>query len=148
MIVRYPPVINASRQTEVCMCPFLVVYATRESLGLFLRADIEHLNIDLLESAIDHHIILTLSLKNTLVQIDVLYTHSFTINCHIPWNSLCRIVYHILLINQTTHLESESHELCDEMTVVFVLEDRSGNFLLKLRKDEREGNLLLSTSCL
>ena len=31
----------------------------------------------------------------------------------------------MLLINQTVHLESESYELCDAMSVVLILEYRS-----------------------
>ena len=104
--------------------PSLVICASHEYLGLFLRADSQPLIINSLESVIDHSIILTLSLKYMFVQIDVLYTHSLTIDYHIPWNPLCCIVYYILLINQTIHLGSESHEFSDAMSIVLVIEDR------------------------
>ena len=61
-------------------------------------------------------------------------------------NSLCCVVYHMLLINPTVHLWSQSHKLRDAMSVVLVLEDGSRQLLLKLRNDSNEGNLLLSTS--
>ena len=124
----------------------LVVCASHECLGLFLRADIEFLVVDTLEAALDHCIFFLLSLNNTLVQLDVLHAHSLSIDHHIARNSLCCIVYHMLLINQAVHLRSQSNELCDAMSVVFVLEEGPGNFLLKLRNDSNEGNLLLSTS--
>ena len=105
--------------------PSLVVCASHECLGLLLRADIESLVVDAFGGVIDHSILLTLCLKYTLVQIDVLHTHSLTIDYHIPWNAFRRTVYHILLISQKIHLESESHELPDAISVVFVLENGS-----------------------
>ena len=56
-----------------------------------------------------------LCLKVTLVQIDILYIHSLIIDYHVPMNSLCCIVFHMLLINQTICLKSETHEFCDVM---------------------------------
>ena len=47
--------------------PSLVVCASHECLGLFLRADIESLIVDTIEAAFDHCISLLLCLKNTLV---------------------------------------------------------------------------------
>ena len=118
--------------------PSIVICACHECLGLFLR--------DSLEAALDHCISLLLCLKNTLIQIDVLHAHSLSILHNIARNSLCCVVYHMLLINQAVHLRSQSHEFSDAMSVVFVLEYGSSNFLLKLRNESNEGNLLLSTS--
>ena len=112
--------------------PSLVVCASHKCLGLFLRADIEGLVVNSLEAAFDHCIFLLLGLKNTLVQFDVLHAHSLSIDHHIARNSLCCIVYHMLLINQTVHLRSKSHELCDAMSVVLVLEDGSRQLLVEV----------------
>ena len=103
----------------------LVIRTSHGCLGLLFRCDIESLVVDALETAFDHCISLLLGLKNTLVQLDVLYAHSLTIDHHIARNSPCCIVYHVLLINQTVHLWSRSNELRDAMSVVFVLEDGS-----------------------
>ena len=126
--------------------PSLVVCASHKGFGLFLRADVEGLVVDAFEAAFDHCIFLFLCFKYTLVQIDVLHAHSLSINHHIVRNSLCCVVYHMLLIHQAIHLRSQSHELCDAMSVVLVLEDGSRQLLVKLRNDSNEGNLLLSTS--
>ena len=122
------------QQTEECWCPFLVVVASHECLGLFLGAGIETLIVDGFEAAIDHCIILTLCLKNTFVQIDVLHTHSLTIDYHITRNSLCCIVYYMLLINQTIHLGSKSHELGGAMLIVLVLENGSRQLLVEVEE--------------
>ena len=111
--------------------PSLVVCASHECLGLFLRADIEGLVVDSLEAAFHYCISLLLCLNNTLVQIDVLHTHSLSIDHHIARNSLCCIVYHMLLTDQAIHLRSKSNELRDAMSVVFVLEDRSRQLLVE-----------------
>ena len=74
--------------------PSLVVRASHGCLGLFLRADIEGLVVDALEAAFDHCIFLLLCLKDALVQIDVLYAHSLTIDHNITRNSLRCIVTH------------------------------------------------------
>ena len=105
--------------------PSLVVCASHECLGLFLRADIESLVVDAFEAAFDHCISLLLYLKDALVQIDVLHAHPLTIDHDIARNSLCCVVYHLLLIDQTVHLRSKSHELRDAMSVVLILEDGS-----------------------
>ena len=127
--------------------PSLVICASHECLGLFLRADIEGLVVDAFEAAFDHCIFFLLCLKDALVQFDVLHAHSLSIDHHIARNSLRCVVYYMLLINKTVHLRSQSHELRDTMSVVLVLEDGSRQLLLKLRNDSNEGNLLLSTSC-
>ena len=80
--------------------PSLVICASHECLGLFLRADIESLVIDWFEAAFDHCISLLLCLKDTFVQFDVLHTHPLTILHHIARNSLRCIVHHMLLIKQ------------------------------------------------
>ena len=112
--------------------PSLAVRASPECLGLFLCTDSEPLVVDGSESALDHCIVTILSLKYTLVQINVLHTHSLTIDYHIARNTLCHIMYHMLLINQTIHLRSESHKFCDAMFVVFVLENGSQQFLIEV----------------
>ena len=114
--------------------PSLVVHVSHECLGLFLRANSESLVVDSFECTIDHNILLTLGLKNTFVQIDVLHSHSLTITYYILWNSLCRIVYHMLLIHEAEHLGSESHELGDAMSIVLVFEDRSRQFLVEIEE--------------
>ena len=112
----------------------LVICARHECLDLFLRADIEGLVVDALEAAFDHCIFLLLCLEDTLVQIDVLHAHSLTIDHDIARNSLCCIVYYMLLINQTVHLRSKSHELRDAMSVVLVLEDRTRQLLVEIEE--------------
>ena len=114
--------------------PSLVIRASHECLGLLLRADIEGLVVDTLEATFDDCISLLLCLKNTLVQIDVLHAHSLSIDHHIARNSLCRIVYHMLLINQTVHLWSQSHELRNAMSVVLVLEYGSRQLLVEVEE--------------
>ena len=114
--------------------PTLVVCACHECLGLFLRADIEGLVVDALEAALDHCISLLLCLKDALVQIDVLHNHSLSIDHHIARNSLCCVVYHMLLIHQAIHLRSKSHELRDAMSVVLVLEDGSRQLLVEVEE--------------
>ena len=88
--------------------PSLVVRTSHECLGLFLCVDVESLVVDVLEGAIDHCIFLLLCLKNTLVQIDVLHAHPLSIDHHVARNSLCCIVYHMLLINQPSNASSVS----------------------------------------
>ena len=114
--------------------PSLVVHASQGCLGLFLRGTIEGLVVDALETAFDHCISLLLCLNNTLVQIDVLHTHSLTIDYHIARNSLCCIVYDVLIINQAVHLRSQSNKLRDAMSVVFVLEDGSRKLLVEVEE--------------
>ena len=74
-----------------------------ECLGLLLRGDIEALVVDTFEGAINDCISLSLCLKNTLVQLDVLSTHSPTIDYHVARNLFCGIVYHMLLIHEAIH---------------------------------------------
>ena len=114
--------------------PSLAVCASHECLGLFLRADIECLVVDALEAAFDHCIFLFLCFKYTLEQIDVLHAHSLTIDHHIARNSLRCVVYHLLLINQTVHLWSQSNELSDAMSVMLVLEDGSRQLLVEVEE--------------
>ena len=118
--------------TTECQCvyvvvqdPSLVIRACHECLGLLLRGDIEGLIVDALEGTFDHCISLLLCLKDTLVQIDVFHAYPLSIDRHIARNTLCCIVYHMLLTNQAIHLRSQSHELCDAMSVVLVIEDGS-----------------------
>ena len=114
--------------------PTLAISASHEGLGLLLRADIEGLVVDSLEAAFDHCISILLCLKDTLVQLDVLHAHSLSIDHHIARNSLCCIVYHVLLINQTVHLRSQSHEFCDTMSVVLVLKDGTRQLLVEVEE--------------
>ena len=114
--------------------PTLVIRAIHECLSLFLRADIEGLVVDALEAAFDHCIFLLFCLKDALVQIDVLHAHSLTVNHNVARNSLCCIVYHMLLINQTVHLRSQTNKLRDTMSVVLVLEDRSRQLLVEVEE--------------
>ena len=114
--------------------PSIVICACHECLGLFLRGDIESLLVDALEAALDHCISLLLCLKNTLIQIDVLHAHSLSILHNIARNSLCCVVYHMLLINQAVHLRSQSHEFSDAMSVVFVLEYGSRQLLVEVEE--------------
>ena len=114
--------------------PSLVVCSSHEGLGPFLRADIEGLVVDALEGTFDHCVFLLLGLKDTLVQFDVLHAHSLTVNHHVARNSLCCIVYDVLLINQTVHLRSQSNELRDAMSVVLVLEYGSRQLLVEVEE--------------
>ena len=126
--------------------PSLVVGARHECLGLFLRGNVESLVVDALEAAFDHCISLLIGLKNTLVQFDVLHAHSLTIDHDIARNSFCCVVYHMLLINQAVHLRSEPTNSVMRCPLCLSLKMGPGSFLLKLRNDSNEGNLLLSTS--
>ena len=123
--------------------PSLVICASHECLGLFLRADIEGLVVDTFEAAFDHCIFFLLCLKDALVQFDVLHAHSLSIDHHIARNSLRCIVYDVLLINQTVHLWSKSHKLCDAMSVVLVLEDRTRQLLVEIEERVQSRELSL-----
>ena len=97
----FPPLHVLQSVMSECQCmhvvfldPSLVVCASHECLGLLLRGDIEYLVVDAFEAAFDNCLSLLLCLKDTLVQIDVLHTHSFTIDHDIARNSLCCILYH------------------------------------------------------
>ena len=114
--------------------PSLVIGARHECLGLFLRADVEDLVVDAFEGAFDHCIFLLLCLKNTLVQIDVLHAHPLSIDHHVARNSLCCVVYYMLLIDQAVHLRYKSHELRNAMSVVLILEDGSRQFLVEVEE--------------
>ena len=114
--------------------PTLVVCASHECLGLLLRADIESLVVDAFEAAFDHCISLLLCLKDALVQFDVLHAHSLSVDHHIARNSLCCIVYYMLLINQTVHLRSQTSKLCDAMSVVLILEDGTRQLLVEIEE--------------
>ena len=112
----------------------LVICASHECLGLFLRGDVEGLVVDAFEAAFDHCISTLLCLKDTLVQIDVLHAHPLTIDHDIARNSLCCVVYDVLLINKTVHLRSQTNELSDAMSVVPVLEDGSRQLLVEVEE--------------
>ena len=114
--------------------PSLVVRASHKGLSLFLRADIESLVLDALETALDHCISLLLGLKDALVQFDVLHVHPLTVDHHIARNSLCCVVYYVLLINQALYLRSQSDELRDAMFVVLVLEDGTRQLLVEVEE--------------
>ena len=114
--------------------PSLVIRASHGCLGLLLRADIEGLVVDALESAFDYCIFLLLGLKDTLVQFDVLHTHSFSINHDIARYSLCCVVHDVFLIDQAVHLRSQSNELRDAMSVVFILEDGTRQLLVEVEE--------------
>ena len=114
--------------------PSLVVPASHESLGLLHLADSETLIVDAFECTIDYSILHTLGIENPLVQINVLHAYPFTIDYHITRNSLCCIVYYVLLIYQTIHLGSESHELSDTIFIVLTLEDRSQQLLVEVEE--------------
>ena len=114
--------------------PSLVVCASHKGLGLFLRDHIESLVVDALGGTFHHCIFLLLCFENTLVQFDVLHAHPLSINHHIARNSLCYIVYYMLLINQAIHLRSQSNELGDAMSVVLILEDGTRQFLVEVEE--------------
>ena len=132
----YPNTIMPQNQCiyVVVQDPSLVVCASHECLGLFLRADVESMVVDALEAAFDHCVFLLLCLNNTLVQIDVLHAHPLSVDHHVARNSLCCVVYHVLLINQTIHLRSKSHELRDAMSVMLVLEDGTRQLLVEIEE--------------
>ena len=120
------------RMHIVVQDPTLVVYASHESLCLFLPAYIEGLVVDALEATFDYCTSLLLCLKYTLVQFDVLHAYFLTIEYDIARYSLCCVVYDVLFINQTVHLGSESHELCNAMSVVLVFEYWSRQLLVEI----------------
>ena len=115
--------------------PFHIVRANHEYLNLLLVGNIESLVVDAFEAVLNDCISLLLNLKDMLVQFDVLRTHSLTIDYDIARNSLCGIVYHMLLIDKTIHHGSETHEHLDTMSVVFILED--GFRQLHVKVEER-----------
>ena len=115
--------------------PTLVVCASHECLGLFLRDDIEGLVVDAFEAAFDHCIFLLLGLKDTLVQLNVLYAHPLTVNHHMrgtPFAALCITCFSS--INQAVHLWSQTNELRNAMSVVLVLEDGSRQLLVEVEE--------------
>ena len=114
--------------------PTLVVRARHEGRGLFLGGDIESLVVDSLERSLNDCISLLLCFENTLVQIDILHTHSITIEYHTTKYSLGRTEYYVFLINQAVHLGSETHELRDTMSVVFILKYRTRQLLVEVEK--------------
>ena len=114
--------------------PTLVIRASHECLGLLLRGNIEGLIVDAFEAAFDYCIFLFLCLKDTLVQIDVLHAHPFSVDHNVARNSLCCIVHYMLLIDKTVHLRSQTNELCDTMSVVFILEDGSRQLLVEVEE--------------
>ena len=114
--------------------PTLVVRARHEGRGLFLGGDIESLVVDSLERSLNDCISLLLCFENTLVQIDILHTHSITIEYHTTKYSLGRTEYYVFLINQAVHLGSETHELRDTMSVVFILKYRTRQLLVEFEK--------------
>ena len=87
--------------------PSLVIRTSHECLGLFLPGDIEGLVVDTLEDAFDHHI-----------------ARYF----------LCCVIHYMLLINQAVHLRSQSHQLRDAMSVVFVLKDGTRQLLVAVEE--------------
>ena len=112
----------------------LVVCARHECLSLLLCGDIEGLIVNTLEAAFDHYISLLLGLKDALVQFDVLHAHSLSIDHDIAMNSLCCIVYYMLLIDQAVHLRSQTNELRDAMSVVLVLEYGTRQLLVEVEE--------------
>ena len=114
--------------------PSLVVRTSHECLGLLLRGDIEGLVVDSLEAAFNHCIFLLLSLKDTLVQFDVLHAHSLSIDHHVARNSLRGVMYYILLINQAVHLRYQTDELRDAMPVVLILKDGTRQLLVEVEE--------------
>ena len=120
----------------VAQDPSLVVRTSHdECLGLFLRGNVESLVVDALEAAFDHCIpLLLLCLKNKLVQLDIFYAHSLSIDHDVARNSLCCVMYCVLLTNQAVHFRSKSHELRDAMSVVLVLEDGTRQLLVEIEE--------------
>ena len=128
----------------VVQYPSFVVLASLECLGLFLRGDIESLVVDAFETAYDYCISFLLCLKNTLVQIDILYIHFLSIDYHFASNTLRCIVYDMFLIDQTVHLRSQSHKLRDAMSIVFFLDYWTRQLLVEIeeRWERRELTLV------
>ena len=114
--------------------PSLVVCASHECLGLFLRADVEGLVVDALEAAFDHCIFFLLCLKDALVQFGVLHVHPLSIDHHVARNSLRGVMYYILLINQAVHLRYQTDELRDAMPVVLILKDGTRQLLVEVEE--------------
>ena len=114
--------------------PSLVICASQECLCLFLRGNVESLVVDALEATFDHCIFLLLCLKDTLVQLDVLHAQPFSVDHDVARNSLCCVVYHMLLINQAVHLWSQSNKLRDAMSVMLILEDGSRQLLVEVEE--------------
>ena len=114
--------------------PSLVIRAIQECLGLFLRGNVEGLVVDTFEAAFDHCISLLLCINNTLVQFDVFHAHSFTIDHDIARNSLCCVVYDVLLINQAIHLRSQTNKYRDTMPVMLILEYGTRQHLVEVEE--------------
>ena len=114
--------------------PSLVICASHECLGLFLRADVEGLVVDTLEAAFHHYISLLLCLKDALVQFGVLHAHPLSIDHHVARNSLRGVMYYILLINQAVYLRYQTDELRDAMSVVLILKDGTRQLLVEVEE--------------
>lgn len=69
-----------------------------------------------------------------LVQIDVFYTHSLTVDYHASWYFLYQIVHDVNLIDKSIHLRSKSHNLRDAMSVVLILQYGSWKLLVKVKE--------------
>ena len=112
--------------------PTFVICACHQRLGLLHRVNCECLVVDMFECAINHRILLTTRFQYASIQIDVLYTCSLAVDYNITRYTLGSIVYHVFLIHQAIHLGSKSNEFHDAMTIVFVLENRSWQFLVEV----------------
>ena len=136
LVFTYLPTGNVRRPIYAHCRPKSIsfVHASPECLGLLHDANCECLIVNAFEFTVDHRIFLFLHLRYTLVQIDILHTHSFPIDCHVMWNSLWCIVYHMLLINQTIHLGSGSCQFGDAMSVVLVLQNGSRQLLVEVEE--------------
>ena len=127
--------------------PSLVVRGCYKCIGLFLRNDIEHLAINSLEGALNDCISLLVCLKDTLVHIDILHTRclpSITTLRGTPFAASCTTCFsftrHYIFGLSPTNSVIQCM-LCSSLKM------GPGNFLLKMRNDSNERNLLLSTSC-
>ena len=127
--------------------PSLVIRECHECLGFLLCTDSEILVVDAFERALNHCVSLTLCLKYMFVQIDAftfillpLITTfrgtSFAIFCITCFSSMRQYILGLKPTNSVIRCP-----LCSSLKI------GPGSFLLKLRKDESEGNLLLPTHC-
>ena len=123
-----------------------IIRSSHESLDLFLGGDIESLVIDAFEAAYDYCISLPLCLKDTHVYLDIFLAHFLTTDYLVARYSLRCVVYHMLLIHETYICCLRPTTSVMPCPLCSSLKIGPGNFLLKLRNDDNEGNLLFSTS--
>ena len=114
--------------------PTFVVCAYHQCIRLLHHVNCECLVVDVFECAVNHRIVLTTCFQYTFVQFDILHTHSTTLNHHNMRYTLDSIMHHVFLMHQAIYLRSKSYEFSDTMIIVFILVNRSWQFLIEIKE--------------